>query len=52
MDSTKNNSLKIWELIKVGMIKLKIVDGNDEEVMLEDLTQTGVGMIRGEIERL
>ena len=36
----------------MGIIKLKIVDEKDEEVLIEDLTNTGLQMLITDLKRL
>ena len=36
----------------MGIILLKVVDEKGEEIEIKDLTDTGIQMLRGEIEQL
>ena len=36
----------------MGIIKIKIVDEKDQEVLIEDLTTTGIEMLQADINQL
>ena len=36
----------------MGMVLLKVLDEKGEEIEIKDLTDTGIQMLRGEIEQL
>ncbi len=42
----------IKEENKMGIIKLNVVDGKGDEVLIDDLTDTGRQMLRGELSRI